>query len=62
MMAHTACSREEPVPKLVPANKMVAPAKRSSLSTKLRSSRQAENSPTPNPVRSTRLSQAAGMI
>ena len=25
-MAHTACSRDEPVPKLVPASRMAAPA------------------------------------
>jgi hypothetical protein len=62
MIAHTACSRDEPVPKFGPPSRIVAPVKRSSLSTKLRSSRQAENRPAPKPVRSTRLSQAAGMI
>ena len=62
MIAHTACSRLEPVPKLGPAMRMLAPAKRSSLSTKLRSSRHDENRPLPKPVRSTRLSHSAGMI
>ena len=62
MIAHTACSRLEPVPKLGPPIRMLAPVKRSSFSTKLRSSRQDANSPLPNPVRSTRLSHSAGMI
>ena len=50
------------MPKLGPATRMRAPAKRSSLSTKDRSSRHAANRPCPKPVRSTRLSQSAGMI
>ena len=62
MIAHTACSRLEPVPKLGPPMRMLAPAKRSSLSTKLRSSRHDEKRPLPKPVRSTRLSHSAGMI
>ena len=62
MIAHTACSRLEPVPKLGPPMRMLAPAKRSSLRTKLRSSRHDENRPLPKPVRSTRLSHSAGMI
>src|SRR3954452_14906510 len=62
MIAQTACSRDEPVPKFGPASRMFAPTKRSSLSTKARSSRQAANRPLPKPVRSTRLSHDAGMI
>src|SRR5688572_2941725 len=61
-IAHTACSRDEPVPKLGPATRILAPAKRSSLSTKLRSSRHSENRPFSKPVRSTCLSQSEGMI
>ena len=41
---------------------MVAPACSSRLRTKSRSSRHSLNSPAPNPVRSTRLSQSDGMI
>src|SRR5882672_9972656 len=62
MIAHTACSRDEPVPKFGPATRIPAPAKRSSFRTKLRSSRHDENRPLPKPVRSTRLSHSAGMI
>src|SRR5688572_6143726 len=62
MIAHTACSRLEPVPKLGPPIRMLAPAKRSSLSTKLRSSRHDEKRPLPKPVRSTRFNHSAGMI
>ena len=61
-MAHTACSREEPVPKLGPATRMRASAKRGSLSTNSGSSRHSENRPSSKPVRSTRLSQSLGMI
>src|SRR5438477_6021721 len=60
--AHTACSREEPVPKLGPATRIVAPACSGRLRTKVGSARQAENSPSPKPVRSTLLSHSAGMI
>src|ERR1700679_3452854 len=62
MRAQTACSREEPVPKLGPATKMVAPAYSGWLRMKFRSSRHSENNPAPKPVRSTRLSQSEGMI
>src|SRR6202042_2375720 len=62
MSAHTACSREDPVPKLCPATKMVAPTYSGWLRTKSRSSRHSEKSPAPKPVRSTRLSQSDGMI
>src|SRR5262245_3261076 len=62
MIAQTACSRDEPVPKFGPASRILAAANRSSLRTKLRSSRQAAKRPLPKPVRSTLLSQEAGMI
>src|SRR5829696_8331967 len=61
--AQTACSRDEPMPKLGPVTRMLAPANSGRLSTKSGSlSRQAEKQPTPNPVRSTRFSHEAGMI
>ena len=61
--AQTACSRDEPTPKFGPAIRIVAPANSGRLRTKSGSfSRQDENKPTPKPVRSTRLSQSAGMI
>ena len=61
-IAHTACSRDDPTPNADPATITVAPAKRSSFSTKLRSSRHVANRPFSNPVRSMRFSQSAGMI
>src|SRR3954452_12262124 len=61
-IAHTACSRDEPTPKLGPATRTDAVAYFSSLSTKLRSSRHVANRPFSKPVRSTRLSHSAGMI
>ena len=62
MIAQTACSRDEPVPKLGPATRIAAPANRSSLRTNDRSSRHSEKRPLPKPVRSTRFSQSLGMI
>ena len=61
--AHTACSRDEPVPKFGPGHEDGG-ARRTPgwLRTKSRSSRHSEKSPAPNPVRSTRLSQSDGMI
>ena len=61
-IAHTACSRDDPTPNADPATSTLAPAKRSSLSTKSRSSRHVANRPFSNPVRSMRFSQSAGMI
>ncbi len=61
-IAHTACSRDDPTPNADPATSTVAPAKRSSFSTKSRSSRHVANRPFSNPVRSMRFSQSAGMI
>src|SRR5581483_7457710 len=59
---HTACSHDDPVPKFGPATRIDAPAYCGWLSTNERSSRHSPNSPAPNPVRSTRLSQSLGMI
>jgi hypothetical protein len=61
-MAHTACSREEPVPKFAPATRIVAPACSCLFSTNDGSSRHSENRPFSKPVRSTCLSQSLGMI
>ncbi len=60
--AQTACSRDEPQPKLAPATRTLAWSAPGWLRTNSGSSRQAPNRPGANPVRSTRLSQAAGMI
>src|SRR5436853_6251132 len=62
MRAQTACSRDDPVPKLGPATRIVAWACSGWLSTNPGSARQAENNPFPKPVRSTCLSHSAGMI
>ena len=59
---HTACSRDEPVPKLAPVTRMVAPACSGRLRTKSGSRRHSENRPSPKPVRSTRFSHTLGMI
>ena len=53
--AHTACSRDDPVPKSGPATSTVARAASGRLSTKSGSARQAANSPSSKPVRVTRL-------
>src|ERR1700733_5602088 len=50
------------MPKSVPATRIVAPVYCGWLSTKAGSSRQAANSPSPNPIRLTRLRYSAGMI
>src|SRR5215472_15483954 len=60
--AHTACSRDEPQPKFDPATSTFASDAPGRLRTKPGSARQAPNSPGAKPVRSTRLSHAAGMI
>src|SRR6202023_1413209 len=60
--AHTACSRDDPVPKSVPATRIVAPVYCGWLSTNEGSSRQAANRPSPKPARLTRLRYSAGMI
>ena len=55
--------RDDPMPKFGPVTRMLALLNSGRLSTKFGSlSRQAEKQPTPNPVRSTRFSQDAGMI
>ena len=59
---HTACSRDEPVPKFDPVTRMVAAACSGRLRTKSGSRRQSENRPSPKPVRSTRFSHTLGMI
>jgi hypothetical protein len=61
--AHTACSREEPVPKSGPATRIDASAYCGWLSTKSGSLvRQALKSPSAKPVRVIRLRYSAGMI
>src|SRR4051794_3767592 len=60
--AQTACCRDEPVPKLGPATRIVAPAWAGLLSTNDGSSRQALNRPSSKPVRVTRFRYTAGMI
>src|SRR4028119_552627 len=55
MIAQTACSRDEPVPKFGPATRIEAPANRPSLRTKARSSRHDEKRPLPHPGRAARL-------
>src|SRR5215471_4940912 len=60
--AQTACCRDEPVPKLGPATRIVAPVWAGLLSTNDGSSRQALNRPSSKPVRVTRFRYTAGMI
>src|SRR3954468_20391430 len=61
--AHTACSREEPVPKSGPATRIEASAYCGRLSTNSGSFfRHATNRPSSNPVRVIRLRYSAGMI
>src|ERR1022692_751529 len=60
--AQTACSRDEPQAKLSPATSTLEPAAPARFSTNPGSWRQAPDRPGAKPVRSTRFSQAAGMI
>ena len=55
--AHTACSRDEPQPKLWPANKM-----RASLAASKRPPRQSAKSCAPRPARPVVFKKRAGMI
>ena len=63
MIAHTACSRLEPVPKFGPATRMVGAGEALVVEHEARGRRATTaNRPWPKPVRSTRLSHSAGMI
>src|ERR1700739_2391764 len=62
MSAQTACSRDDPIPKSVPASRIVALSYWGWLSTSPGSARQAANRPSPKPIRLTRLRYSAGMI
>src|SRR5690606_173733 len=62
MSAHTACSRDDPVPKSGPATSTLPRLNGSTLRTNCSSPRQAANRPSSKPVRLTRLRQTAGMI